>query len=205
MEVTKLESPGFKNPISYYVMSEDQIAEICRVAGEAGGKAAIKKYKEEAKAKEQEYIDRRYHNTNLLLNNYRKLKLSVENAVFTIRQVEAEQSANEILNLMMGRDDGDLLIQSVKESKAKTAIILKHIDTMLDVYKAYCMNSSDDLDERRYNILVDRYIATPALTISSIAEKYYLSEVSVYADLKAAKEVLSALIFGIDGIFNEKM
>ena len=53
-----MDNPGIKKPICYYVMGDDQIAEICRVAGEAGGKAAIKKYKEEVKAKKQEYIDK---------------------------------------------------------------------------------------------------------------------------------------------------
>lgn len=192
-----------KNPINYYVMSDEQISEICRVAGEAGGVAAIKQYKESAKRSKKEIRDKRYHNTELLLENYNKLKLSAQNAVFEIQQVEEEQSVKQILDLMMGYNDSDILIQSVKQSKAKTELLIKHIDAMLQVYKSLCESSSDELDERRYNILIDRYIAHPRLSVPRISAKHFLSERTVYEDLKISKNALSTLIFGIDGMFIE--
>ena len=200
MEVTDLENQEIKTPISYYVMSEDQIRDIVRVAGEAGGKVALQKLEIESKAMRKRMHDRRFHNSELLLRNYNMFKLSVVNAVYSIKQIEEEQSANEILSLMMDRDDDEFLLQSVKESKAKTIMILKHIDTMLDIYQLHCQRSADELDVRRYDVLMDRYINEPALSVKEIAEKYFISKESVYSDLKIAKERLSALIFGIDGV-----
>lgn len=195
-----MDNSELKNPISYYVMSEDQLREIVRVAGEAGGKAALQKLETESKALRKRMHARRFHNTELLLRNYNMFKLSVVNAVYSIKQIEEEQSANEILSLMMDRDDDEFLLQSVKASKAKTIMIIKHIDTMLDIYKVHCERSSDELDERRYSVLMDRYINDPALSVKEIAEKYFISKESVYSDLKIAKERLSALIFGVDGV-----
>ena len=190
-----------KNPINFYVMSDEQIQEICRVAGEAGATAGIKQYKESARRSKKEIADKRYHNTELLLEKYNTLKLSAENAVFDIQQVEEEQSVKQILDLMMGYNDSDLLIQSVKKSKVKTEMILKHIDAMLQVYKNLCQNTTDELEERRYNILIDRYIASPRLSAFQLSEKYYLSERTIYDDLRASKSTLATLIFGIDGVF----
>lgn len=178
-------------------MSDEQLAQICKVAGEAGGNAAIKRYKEETRTRQRELADKRYHNTELLLINYNRLKLSVEKAVFDIHQVEDEQGVKEILDLMMGRDDTDLMIQSIKTSKAKTAIIVKHIDAMIQAYKSLCSSSRDQLDQRRFEILIDRYVR--GMSVNEISEKYFLSTDSVYLDLKNAKKALSALIFGIDG------
>jgi len=198
-----LDIPEIKKPISYFVMSDEQLADICRVAGEAGGNAAIKKYRETVLKARKKIADKRYHNTELLLENYLRLKLSAEKAIYDIQQIEEEQSIKQILDLMMDNDDADILIQSVKKSKAKTAVILKHIDTMLQVYKSLCTNSHDPLEERRYNILMDRYIISPTLSALQISEKYYLSERTVYEDIKSAKNTLSTLIFGIDGVFSE--
>jgi len=50
---------------------------------------------------------------------------------------------------------------------------------------------------------MDRYIISPTLSALQISEKYYLSERTVYEDIKSAKNTLSTLIFGIDGVFSE--
>ena len=201
MEGQTLDNPKTDKTVVVYEMSEDQISAISRLASEV----AIRQYKEDAKKNRKKLADKRYHNTELLLENYYKLKLSVENAVFDIKQVEKEQGVRQILDLMMGYNNSDFVIQSVKNSKVKTAMILKHIDAMLAAYKSLCMNSSDELDERRYNILVDRYFTLPRLSTSEISEKYYLSIQTVYGDLKASKNALSTLIFGIDGMMDPEV
>ena len=184
------------NPIQVYVLDENQLKEICKVAGDAGAR----RYKEEEKQSQKRRADRRLHNTELLLRNYKALQLSVDNAIYTMRQLEEEASTNEILNLMMDRDDDELILQSVRASKAKTILILKHIDNMLRLYRVYS-DQQGELDQRRYQVLYDRYIAEPALQIvPDITNKYYISKETAYNDLKIAKERLSTLIFGVDGL-----
>jgi len=170
---------------------------------------AVKVYQEEKMKDWKSRKDRRFHNTDLLLRNYTMLKKNVEDAVYTKSQLEAEQDeAEEILELMDSRSDSDLTIESIKQSKIRTAIIMAHIDQMLDVFKAYCEESPDPLMQRRYNVLMDMYIGEYkeetgeyiTLTVPEIADKYSISKESVYGDLKIAKERVSSLIFGIEGI-----
>ena len=183
-----------------FLVTKEEMAQLMAQAGEAGANAAMKKVEEERKASRKKTRDRRLRNTELLLRNYNMFKLSVENSVYTVRQAEEEQSANEILNIMMDKDGGEQVVESIKRSCVKTITILQHIDTMLELYQIYCERSCDELDQRRYDVLVDRFITNPALSVKDIASKYNISKESVYSDLKVAKERVSSLIFGIDGV-----
>lgn len=183
-----------------FIVGKEEMEKLMAHAGEAGANAAMKKVEDERKASKNRIKDRRLRNTELLLRNYNMFKLSVENSVYTVRQTEEEQSANDILNIMMDREGGEQVVESIKKSYVKTIIILKHIDTMLELYHIYCERSCDELDQRRYEILIDRFITNPALSVKDIASKHNISKESVYSDLKVAKERVSALIFGIDGV-----
>lgn len=183
-----------------FLVTKEEMAQLMAQAGEAGANAAMKKVEEERKSSRKKIKDRRLRNTELLLRNYNMFKLSVENSVYTVRQAEEEQSANEILNIMMDKDGGEQVVESIKRSCIKTITILQHIDTMLELYEIYCERSCDELDQRRYDVLIDRFITNPALSVKDIASKYNISKESVYSDLKVAKERVSSLIFGIDGV-----
>lgn len=181
-------------------LTQSDFDSICQKAAEAGAKAALKKVDEERKISRKRIHNRRFHNTEVLLRNYNMFKLSVENSVFTIRQMQREASANEILNLMMDSDKDELTIKAIKESKARTAVIVEHIDTMLSLYKTYCEQSTDEIDIRRYEILMDRFVRDPNLSVTEIMTKFCVSKETVYRDLKVAKERVSALIFGVEGL-----
>ncbi|MBD5509855.1 MAG: hypothetical protein HDR08_01135 [Lachnospiraceae bacterium] len=68
-------------------------------AAAVGAKAGIDKFKEEAKRRQEQDWDKRYHNTRLLLGNYRMLKINAENSVFGRRKME--ESASDIPDSMM--------------------------------------------------------------------------------------------------------
>lgn len=182
-----------RNPIQYYVMDEEQIKKIC----ETSSKAAIASYKAEMKKDRKHYYDRRRHNTDLLLRNYKMFRLSMENAICSLQALEEDMETEGILNLMM---EDDSALQSIRNSKGKTIALVKHIDRMTEIYRIFCERSTDPLDIRRYNMLYDRYLAEENLTVSEIAEKYIVSKESVYGDLRIAKERLSALLFGADAL-----
>ena len=78
-------------------------------------------------------------------------------------------------------------------------IMIQHIDKMLDVYRIYCSKLSDK-DKRRYKVIRALYISKTPMTITEISKKFSVSKVTVYDDLKIAKERLSTLFFGIDGL-----
>ena len=70
---------------------------------------------------------------------------------------------------------------------------------MLDVYRIYCSKLSEK-DKRRYKIIKALYISKTPMTIAEISKKFSVSKVTVYEDIKIAKERLSSLFFGIDGL-----
>ena len=79
--------------------------------------------------------------------------------------------------------------------------MVSHVDAMLNLFKIYCESSSNsDIEVRRYEVLKDKYMEYPQLSVKEIAEKHNMSKENVYSDLKVAEEMLTALIFGVDGL-----
>ena len=66
-------------------------------------------------------------------------------------------------------------------------------------YRIYCSKLSEK-DKRRYKIIKALYISKTPMTIAEISKKFSVSKVTVYEDIKIAKERLSSLFFGIDGL-----
>ncbi|MCD8364356.1 MAG: hypothetical protein LUC83_00785 [Clostridiales bacterium] len=181
------------------VLTHEQLQEIYQDAASIGASEAIKAYEKERKKYNEHRADRRLRNTKLLLRNYHMLKEHAENSVFGRTQME--ESATEILESMMGMYDSEVVIESIKRSATRTAVIVSHIDTMFGLYYAYCENSANPVVElRRYDVIWDKYMADLPLTVSEIAEKQNISRDSVYSDLRIATERLTALIFGVDGL-----
>ncbi len=176
-----------------------QLQSIYEKAAAIGAKEAIKVYADERKKGEQKKADRRLHNTKLLLQNYRALKDHVENSVFD--RAKAEESAEDILELMQPLYDDKVIIDSIKRSATRTAIIVAHIEVMFGLYQSYCENSSNrDINMRRYEVVWDMYINEHCLSAGEIADKQHISKRNVYEDVKVATARLSALIFGVDGL-----
>lgn len=182
----------------YVVLTKEEIAAMQMTAAEIGAKAAMERLEEERKSLYHKAINRRLHNTKLLLRNYRMLRENADNSIYGRSQME--ESAADILCNMMNMYDDEVIVDAIKRSATRTAIIVAHIDTMMKLYEAYCSKSGNDLDNRRYEIIRDMYIVKDTLTVKEIAKKWHMSKENVYSDLKIAAERLSALIFGVDGL-----
>lgn len=93
-------------------------------------KIAIKEYDKEKKAENKRNI---FHNTKILMKHYNDLKLHVDNAISDVTQLEKDK-----LDLGDMYDDDELYILSIKKSKAKSLIMIAHIDTAMGiVYKQH--------------------------------------------------------------------
>jgi hypothetical protein len=107
----------------------------------------------------------------------------------------------DILESMMSVYDNEVIIESIKRSATRTAIIVSHIETMFGLYEAYCEKSPNkEIERRRYDVVWDMYMADEVLSAKEIAKKQNVSTRNVYEDIKVATERLSALIFGVDGL-----
>jgi len=182
------------------VLTHEQLKEIYENAATIGAKEALKMFEQERKKEQGKRADRRLRNTKLLLRNYHMLKEHAENSVFGRTQME--ESAMDILESMMSIYNNEVIIESIKRSATRTAVIVSHIETMFELYAAYCDKSQNkDIDMRRYEVIWDMYMTEDTLSVKEIAEKQNLSKDSVYADLRVATERLTALIFGVDGLY----
>ncbi len=180
-------------------LTHEQLEDIYNKAAEIGAKEGIKIFHQKQKKEQEKRASKKLHNTKLLLRNYHMLKEHAENSVFGRTQME--ESALDILESMMSLYDNEIIIESIKRSATRTAIIVSHIETMLGLYAVYCEKSLNrDIDMRRYEVLWDRYISDNTLSVQEIAEKQHISKDSVYTDLRIGLERLAALIFGVDGL-----
>lgn len=187
------------NPKKLVVITAAELREIYEKAAAIGAREALKTFEQERKREYSERADRRLRNTKLLLRNYHMLKEHAENSVFG--RIQMEESAADILESMMSMYDNKVIIDSIKRSASRTAIIVSHIEVMLGLYESYCEKSaSREVDRRRFGVLWDRYMAEQPLDVKEIAQKYNMSKENVYSDLNVATERVSALIFGVDGL-----
>ena len=179
-------------------LSKEDLQELMEKAAVAGAKAGIDRYEAELKDRQKKYRDKRYHNTKLLLRNYRMLQINAENSVFGRSQME--ESAADILDNMMNMYNDEVIVESIKTSATRTAIIVSHVKTMIRMYQICCEQSGNEIDKRRYDIIYGLYISDPKITRKELMDKWNISSVTTYTDEKIAIERLSALIFGVDGL-----
>ena len=94
----------------------------------------------------------------------------------------------------------DIYIESIKRTTERTAIILAHIDEMMKIFEILCHQSGRLEGARRYRVVKALYIQEPPRTAEEIAEDEFINPRTVYKDVDASCETLSALFFGIDGL-----
>ena len=176
-------------------LTEEQIVLI---AAEAGARAALERIEIERQQSRKGMADRRLRNTKLLLRNYRLFKAHAENAVYEVMPDESPQTILE--DLMMPGRDNTLFVESIKESAARTATIVKHMETMMQLYHAYCVTTGEEEDLRRWRVVNGLYNAPERETVAELAAREGVVERTVYKDIDAACEKIAALMFGIDGI-----
>ena len=179
-------------------LSKEDLQDLMEKAAVAGAKAGIDRYEAELKDRQKKYRDKRYHNTKLLLRNYRMLQINAENSVFGRSQME--ESAADILDNMMNMYNDEVIVESIKTSATRTAIIVSHVKTMIRMYQICCEQSGNEIDKRRYDIIYGLYISDPKITRKELMNKWNISSDTTYTDEKIAIERLSALIFGVDGL-----
>ncbi len=196
---TKDESKENSKDASLISITPDYLKEMYESAAAIGAKEALKTFEQERKKEYSGRADRRLRNTKLLLRNYHMLKEHAENSVFGRTQME--ESALDVLESMMSMYDNEVIIESIKRSATRTAVIVSHIETMFGLYETYCDKAMNrEIEMRRYEVLWDMYMADNTLSAKEIAEKQNISTRNVYEDIKVAMERMTALIFGVDGL-----
>lgn len=184
------------------VISGDQES-IVRDAARAGADALRREQAAIRKQERSKTIDRRLHNTRLLLKNYRMLKQHFQNAVYTFEEEQAvgDMKPGDIWKLLnKTAPTEEIYIEAICKSATRTMIILQHLDRMLGIYAAFCDKSNMDSVKRQYRILKARYLDEAQIPMTEIAEREHVHKRTAEKDLDSAIESVTALIFGIDAI-----
>lgn len=174
--------------------------EIVKIAARAASKATMERLEKERQKEKATRYDRRLHNTQLLLRNYRMLAAYVEEAVYA--PTPEDENAIDILDCMCAEawKTEDVEIQSIKRSVARTHILMEHVTSMLELYHIYCNQSSRSEDRRRWRVISGAYIENPEKTFMQLSREEHCDTRTIQRDMKFATEKLSALLFGLDGL-----
>lgn len=183
---------GHKNV--FVALSRDELQNIIQEAAEKGAETAVKRMVRAEKADKKKRQDRRIHNTRLLLRQYRTLKEGIQNAVY-----EKTEAIETILGDIDSTDNDELVVEAIQRTVGRTAVILAHVDKMLDVHRVYC-NKQDPVCRRQHKVIMAMYINKTKKTRAELAQEYGVSTVTIHKDIKAAVERMSALLFGVDGL-----
>ncbi len=175
----------------YFIVKEDELERMMRESAKIGAATALEKLGEERAKHQKELYRRKLHNTELLLKHYKILKAHADHSIFDAAHLE--ESAADILIRMMSMKDDGMVVESIKKSAERTAIMMTHIDAMLELFKNWCSRSRNELQMRKYDVLYQLYIAGTNMTVKQLAEQYNISKESVYADKNSAIKQLSAL------------
>lgn len=167
------------------------VREIAKIAAEYGAAAFEERY-EKYKLEQK---DRKLRNTKLLLRNYRSLKEYSTSAIYDVAQL-AVDGMDTIMELIGCKKEGK--VESIEDSVIKTKLIMEHVDTMLQGYKARCYASNKGEVKRRWRVLNSLYLSSSPTDPQEICEREHISNSTVYEDINSAATELSTLFFGID-------
>lgn len=151
-------------------------------------KVAIREFDKEKKEEQRERV---LYNTKLLLKNYNSLKNHIDEAVSDVKSLENDLELENLGDI----DKEKLYIISIKKSKAKTLLMIAHIDVALKslMNKQYRLCSIE-----KYRALEKYYIDNK--TYEEIAEELNCSVITAKRWVKEMVKELSINLFGLDGM-----
>lgn len=181
-------------------MGKGNTNDIVRIAAEIGAKTALETLAKEQQKERRSRTNKRLRDTKRLLRNYREIKVHADEAISSLADADTEDY-DFFQSLMEG--NRNLEVASITQSKARSAVMLTHIDSMIKAYETICYGSGRPEEQRRYRILENICLKDSPYSIYEIAEMEGIDERTVYRDFDIACEKMSALLFGIQWIERE--
>ena len=181
-----------------YSITEAQLEDMIKKASEAGAEA----YKKEQSQSTRRKVDRMLYKTKVLLEKYTWLKAYAKNSVYTLEQAEKVNDGMADIEVLtkFGIFDDDKTLHNLKRGVITVNMLMTHVDNMLEVYRENCESSASKTKQRQYRVVCNMYLAEEKKTTKEIAEMECEEVRTIQNDAKAAREDLTALIFGLDGI-----
>jgi hypothetical protein len=154
---------------------------------------AVREYDAKQRAKSvKSRHDRRLRNTRLLLKHYNYFRDHVDNAIYSVGQINAIDALDEIDGM-----NSEMYIKSIKKSASLTHVIMSHVKNMIDLYEVVALRKGES-EQRKFRVMKAFYIDN--IKIYDIAINESVAERTCTRDLCDAINTISALIFGIDSV-----
>lgn len=181
-----------------YKISERELQEMMRRASEAG----IAAYKNEHEETTRRKAGRLLYRTKTLLERYTQLNEYAQNSVYTLERAEEVNEGIADLEVLtkFGIFDDDKTLHNLKRSVVTVNMVMAHVNTMLEVYRKECESSASKVKQRQYRVIEYLYLSENKLNTKEIAELEGEDVRTIQNDAKQAREDLTALIFGLDGV-----
>lgn len=181
-----------------YNISERELQEMMRRASEAG----IAAYKNEHEETTRRKAGRLLYRTKTLLERYTQLNEYAQNSVYTLERAEEVNEGIADLEVLtkFGIFDDDKTLHNLKRSVVTVNMVMAHVNTMLEVYRKECESSASKVKQRQYRVIEYLYLSENKLNTKEIAELEGEDVRTIQNDAKQAREDLTALIFGLDGV-----
>lgn len=187
-----------KNGAKTYNISERELKEMMQRASEAG----IAAYKNEHEETIRRKAGRLLYRTKTLLERYTQLNEYAQNSVYTLERAEEVNEGIADLEVLtkFGIFDDDKTLHNLKRSVVTVNMVMAHVNTMLEVYRKECEGSASKVKQRQYRVIEYLYLSENKLDTKEIAELEGEDVRTIQNDAKQAREDLTALIFGLDGV-----
>jgi hypothetical protein len=171
---------------------------MMRRASEAG----IAAYKNEHEETTRRKAGRLLYRTKTLLERYTQLNEYAQNSVYTLERAEEVNEGIADLEVLtkFGIFDDDKTLHNLKRSVVTVNMVMAHVNTMLEVYRKECESSASKVKQRQYRVIEYLYLSENKLNTKEIAELEGEDVRTIQNDAKQAREDLTALIFGLDGV-----
>lgn len=181
-----------------YSITEQQLQDMVKKASEAGIEAYRKEHEETTRKK----AGRMLYRTKVLLERYTELNAYANNSVYTLEQAEQVNEGIADLEVLtkFGIFDDDKTLHNLKRSVVTVNMVMAHVNTMLEVYRQTCESSASNVKQRQYRVIERMYLSEKKMNTKDIADLEGEDVRTIQNDAKAAREDLTALIFGLDGV-----
>ena len=181
-----------------YSLTEEQMEALVKRASVAG----VEAYKSEHQNDARKKVDRMLYKTRVLLEKYHYLKEYADKSVYTLEQAEEVNDGIADIEALtkFGIFDDDKTLHRLKRGVVTVNMLMAHVNNMLEVYRTSCEVSASPIKRRQYRVIYNMYLADKRMTTKEIADMEGEELRTIQNDAKAAREDLTALIFGLDGL-----
>lgn len=161
--------------VQFVALTKEEIDAMIQQAALAGAQVASDAMMVGQRKSEKEKIDRRLHNTDLLLRNYRTLKASYENAVYKSKEGEVTEVLEDIMTM---KDD-----KVIADNKTY-ALGIDNLDTLNE----FLEELQGDLDIPGYDEEILQQMVADADEVTEKISEYGTLDESEIQKIKEANE-----------------